>query len=157
MISKEELINKLQTIYFGNGYINKQKHLIESINPTFKKLAARVYKNGIVDIENETNIISKINHPSDIQSIVSPEFGDLRWLESEWITAKSKLGESFPIFILSKIMLSIIYYLVSKTPEKDPVFETIKRFSKNLNKLNLKNKKAVDEAIEAFINFYQGK
>jgi len=157
-----KLIDKLQDIYCGKGYVNKHKFLLEAtmINSGFKKIAAKVYKNGIAEIENETeaiNSISKITHPSDLRNIVPPKYGDVSWIETTWMISKSKLRESFPIFVLTGIILTIIYYLISKTPEKDPVSETVKRISKNANKLNSKNKKAISEAINSFKNFYKGK
>lgn len=161
MLKSYNIINKLQEKYFERGYIDK-KIITEAttINPVFKKLAAKVYKNGIAEIENETTIInniSKIIHPSDIRNIVPSEYGDVSWIETQWMIVKQKLNDSFPIFILTGLMLSIIYYLISMTKEKDPVSETIKRLSKNSNKLNSKNKKAVVEAINYFKNFYKGK
>jgi len=156
-----KLINKLHDMYFDKGYINKELVTEETIiDPSFKRLASKVYKNGISEIEKETTIlnnISKIIHPSDIRNIVPSEYGDITWIETQWMIAKQKLNDSFPIFVLTSLMLSIIYYLISMTPERNPASETIRRLSKNANKLNSKNKKAVIEAINSFKNFYKGK
>jgi len=159
------LSNVLERLYFNNHKIFESNMINENINiPKFKKLISNVYKNGIGILTNDfKNIIENNNINKgvvyDLINTIKPyknlnktlnyfeKESDFNWIEN---SSKNFKNNELIIYVVTGIIIEIIYQLIKNSGEQEPIELTIQKISKKIESIDPKSKIIVKKLINNF-------